>query len=168
MFDYGYDSGCDWDEEEEDGEDLDDSDSPQRKKAKTHGAGSTAGNGAGGSMWDTDEEDDSFDEDDEDGSEDGSEDGWMVDEDEAQDPDRKRSESPSLGSKPAGVNEVTVLSARKGKGKGKDKIGGKRKKADAAAKTLVPVVKGPFFEETLGVCGWDGFEGYKIQLLNGM
>lgn len=42
--------------------------------------------------------------------------------------------------------------------------GGKRRKE---LNVLVPVVKGPFFEETIGVCGWDGFDAYRVQFLNG-
>lgn len=117
-------------------------------------------------MWDTDDEDESFDEDDDDS--DGSGDGWMVSEDERGGvAEGKRSQSPAVG--PGGViaggeeQEMTFLSAKKGKGKEKEK----EKSAKKKKTVMVPVVKGPFFEVTLGVCGWDGFDGYRIQMLNG-
>ncbi|KAL7416009.1 chromatin assembly factor 1 subunit A-domain-containing protein [Mrakia frigida] len=164
-FDYGYDSGCDWEEDDGDGDDIESlsGKSPKKKKSSNAAGGSST---AGGGMWDTDDEDESFDEDEDDS--DGSADGWMVSEDEGGGvAEGKRSQSPAMG--PGGVagpggeeKEVTFLSVKKGKGKEKEKEQSAKKKKTV----MVPVVKGPFFEITLGVCGWDGFEGYRIQMLN--
>lgn len=180
LFDYSYDSGEDWEEEDDDAEDLESLSGSPKKRRGSLTPSASGGRGDEGSMWDTDEEDGDFgeDEEEEDGSEGSDEESWMVEEDEGNE-ESSRAVSPVLDEPPD-----SAFAAPKGraaeKEKEREKIkskpkpikiqrqkgwGKKKKKIDA--KGLVPVKKGPYFERELGVCEWEGFEGYRIQLLNG-
>lgn len=176
LFDYTYDSGEEWEEPEEGGEDLESlsGDSPRRSSALN---AKDDGGGGGRSLWDTDSEDGDFAS----GSDDDSEgEGFVVSDDEMEDAERSTGAagpstanvSPTKGKAPAD-DEVQVVSvsvtkkrkkAARHERQAQSGSGGKRRKE---LNVLVPVIKGPFVEETIGVCGWDGFESYRVQLLNG-
>ncbi|CED82876.1 Putative growth response protein [Phaffia rhodozyma] len=148
-FDYSYDSGGDWEEEDEDGEDVQSlSGGSPRPKKSTGGA-----NGADGTMWDTDSQDDDFDGDDDADSED--EDGFFVSDDEALGGPDDEIATPAV----AVVATEDVEGAKRRKEKST-----KFKKREI--QPLVPVVRGPYFEQTLGLCPSDIFQGYQIQFLN--
>lgn len=141
-FDYSYDSGCDWDEDDEEGEDVQSLSGGSPKKKPT--------NGNEGSMWDTDDEDEDFDGEGE--SDSGDEDGFFV------------SDEEGVG----GPDDGSVLRrspSKEAEGSRKKDKSQKHKKREVLP--LVPVVRGPYFEHTFGSCSSDVFQGYQIQLLNG-
>lgn len=180
LFDYSYDSGEEWEEPEEGAEDLESLAGGSPRKGSGSGL---KDEGAGGrNIWDTDSEDGDFGSGSDD--DDSEAEGFVVSDDEA---DEAGGAGPSaVGASPekakaAGGGEVDagadgdaddefqVVSVKKRKRARKDKErqgggGGKRKKE---LNVLVPVVKGPFFEPEIGTCGWDGFDAYRVQLLNG-
>lgn len=189
LFDYGYDSGDEWDAEADlEGEDIESLDDSPRRRKPGGDVGGTA-DGAG-SMWDTDDEDESFgeeddDEDDEGSDEEGSEDGWMVDEDEgvagagAGAGAGKKDElgtsieiveddgvATAAATKSSSSSAVSWLQRNRKKGKQQKAKKWEKKKKEVKG-MLVPFIRGPVYEETFGVSAWDGFESYRIQLLNG-
>ena len=182
LFDYAYDSGEEWEEPEEGGEDLESlsGDSPRKSSA----ANARDDGGAGGrSLWDTDSEDGDFASGSDD--DDSEAEGFVVSDEEMEDAEATAPAaadslttadgSPTKGTAPtANDDEVQVVvsvakkrkkaARRERERQAQSGSGGKRRKE---LNVLVPVVKGPFFEEPIGVCAWDGFDPYRVQLLNG-
>lgn len=127
LFDYSYDSGDDW-QEEEGGDDVDD---PEAEAA----------------LSDVESDDES----------EGEFDDWLDDEDEAMMTGEE--DNISVNGAPVKVDKGS---------EGQTKLGMrqavKRKEVKRVVK-LAPFVKGPCWEDTLGVT--DGMDVYRIQLLNG-
>lgn len=163
LFDYSYDSGDDWEEPEEGGEDLDSlsGDSPRKPSAAKVEGGEA-------SMWDTDDEDGDF----ESGSDSDSDRGsFFVDSDDEAEGGGAGAKGQTSPFKASGNDDdIRVVEdggrpvTKKKKRKDKEKLGGRKKKD---LNVLVPTALGPFFEEQLGVCAWDGFDSYQIRFLNG-
>lgn len=96
-----------------------------------------------------------------DGDDDSDMDEWLVDDEEAEDPGTpvdEREESPDLM-----LVDVAYAPAKRKSAPESGKQGKKRK----VVVPLVPFTKGPCWESTVGLCTYEPFDSYRIELFNG-
>ena len=95
------------------------------------------------------------------GEDDSDMEGWLVDDEELEDPGtplEEREESPDVM-----LVDVPYVPAKRKSAPEAGKQGKKRK----VVVPLVPFTKGPCWESTIGLCSYEPFDSYRIELFNG-
>ena len=95
------------------------------------------------------------------GEDDSDMEGWLVDDEELEDPGtplEEREESPDVM-----LVDVPYVPAKRKSAPEAGKQGKKRK----VVVPLVPFTKGPCWESTVGLCSYEPFDSYRIELFNG-